>query len=50
MDYGQWQYENKKKQHDAKRKQHIIQVKELNFRPTPTITITISKRTTRSDS
>ena len=33
MDYVQWQYENKKKQHDAKRKQHIIQVKELKFRP-----------------
>src|SRR6267143_1154575 len=32
MDYGQWQYENKKKQHEAKRKQHIIQVKELKFR------------------
>jgi translation initiation factor IF-3 len=33
MDYGQWTYENKKKQHEAKRKQHIIQVKELKFRP-----------------
>ena len=33
MDYGQWQYENKKKQHEAKSKQHIIQVKELKFRP-----------------
>jgi len=33
MDYGQWQYENKKKQHEAKKKQHIIQVKELKFRP-----------------
>jgi translation initiation factor IF-3 len=33
MDYGQWQYENKKKQHDARKKQHIIQVKELKFRP-----------------
>ena len=33
MDYGQWQYENKKKQHEAKRKQHIIQVKEIKFRP-----------------
>jgi translation initiation factor IF-3 len=33
LDYGQWQYENKKKQHEAKRKQHIIQVKELKFRP-----------------
>jgi translation initiation factor IF-3 len=33
IDYGQWQYENKKKQHEAKKKQHIIQVKELKFRP-----------------
>src|SRR4051794_16921996 len=33
MDYGQWQYENKKKQHEAKRKQHVVQVKELKFRP-----------------
>ena len=33
MDYGQWQYEQKKKQHEAKKKQHIILVKELKFRP-----------------
>lgn len=33
MDYGQWQYENKKKQHEAKKKQHIILVKEVKFRP-----------------
>ena len=33
MDYGQWQYEQKKKQHEAKKKQHIIQVKEIKFRP-----------------
>src|ERR1039457_5856854 len=33
MDYGQWQYENKKKQHEDKKKQHVIQVKELKFRP-----------------
>ena len=33
MDYGQWQYEVKKKQHDARKKQHIILVKELKFRP-----------------
>src|SRR6266480_1422667 len=33
MDYGQWQYELKKKQHEAKRKQHVVQVKELKFRP-----------------
>ena len=32
MDYGQWQYENKKKQQEAKKKQHVIQVKELNFK------------------
>src|ERR1700744_2117007 len=33
MDYGQWQYAQKKKQHEAKKKQHVIQVKELKFRP-----------------
>lgn len=33
MDWGQWQYEQKKKQQEAKKKQHIIQVKELKFRP-----------------
>ena len=33
MDYGQWQYEQKKKSHEAKKKQHVIQVKELKFRP-----------------
>ena len=32
-DYGQYQYEQKKKQHDAKKKQHVVQVKELKFRP-----------------
>lgn len=33
MDYGQWQYETKKKQQEAKKKQHVIQVKEVKFRP-----------------
>src|ERR1700745_2302939 len=33
MDYGQWQYEQKKRQHEAKKKQHVILVKELKFRP-----------------
>jgi len=33
MDYGQWQYEQKKKQHESKKKQHVIQVKEVKFRP-----------------
>src|ERR1700712_4742374 len=33
MNFGQWQYQNKKKQHEAKKKQHVIQVKELKFRP-----------------
>ena len=33
MDYGQWQYEKKKKDHEAKKKQHVILVKELKFRP-----------------
>ena len=33
IDYGQYQYEMKKKQHDAKKKQHVVLVKELKFRP-----------------
>ena len=33
MDYGQWQYETKKKAHDARKKQHVILVKEVKFRP-----------------
>ena len=33
MDYGQWQYENKKKQQEAKKKQHVIHLKEVKFRP-----------------
>src|SRR5579863_5356034 len=33
IDYGHYQYEMKKKSHEAKKKQHIIQVKELKFRP-----------------
>jgi translation initiation factor IF-3 len=33
LDYGQYQYEQKKKQHEAKKKQHVVQVKELKFRP-----------------
>jgi translation initiation factor IF-3 len=33
MDFGQFQYEQKKKQSEAKKKQHVIQVKELKFRP-----------------
>jgi translation initiation factor IF-3 len=33
MDYGQWQYEQKKKKNEAKKKQHVILVKELKFRP-----------------
>jgi translation initiation factor IF-3 len=33
LDYGQWQYEQKKKANEAKKKQHVIQVKEIKFRP-----------------
>jgi translation initiation factor IF-3 len=33
VDFGHFQYEQKKKQHDAKRKQHVVEVKELKFRP-----------------
>ncbi|MFN7825254.1 MAG: translation initiation factor IF-3 [Pseudobdellovibrionaceae bacterium] len=33
MDYGKWKYENKKKQAAARKKQVIVQVKELQLRP-----------------
>src|SRR5437588_7068903 len=33
IDFGAWTYEQKKKTHDARKKQHIVQVKELKFRP-----------------
>src|SRR6204780_1815946 len=33
IDYGHYQYEMKKKSHEAKKKQHVVQVKELKFLP-----------------
>lgn len=33
MDYGKWKYENKKKQTAARKKQVIVQVKEIQLRP-----------------
>ncbi len=33
MDYGQFLYERKKKEHAAKRKQKVFRVKEIKFRP-----------------
>ncbi|MFN7262204.1 MAG: translation initiation factor IF-3 [Pseudobdellovibrionaceae bacterium] len=33
MDYGKWKYENKQKQAAARKKQVIVQVKELQLRP-----------------
>ncbi len=33
MDYGKFRYEQSKKQHEAKKKQKQIQVKEIKFRP-----------------
>ncbi|WP_085315032.1 translation initiation factor IF-3 [Derxia lacustris] len=33
MDYGKFKYQEQKKAHEAKLKQHIIQVKEVKFRP-----------------
>lgn len=33
MDYGKFKYQAKKKQHEAKKKQSIIQVKEIKLRP-----------------
>ena len=33
IDFGKYQYEAKKKAHEAKRKQVVIEVKEIKFRP-----------------
>ncbi|WP_198772007.1 translation initiation factor IF-3 [Advenella sp. S44] len=33
MDYGKFKYQEQKRQHEAKAKQKIIQVKEVKFRP-----------------
>ncbi|MGB1238669.1 MAG: translation initiation factor IF-3, partial [Pseudomonadales bacterium] len=33
MDYGKFQYEEKKKANEAKKKQHATQIKEIKFRP-----------------
>ncbi len=33
IDFGRWQYEQKKKASEAKKKQTTIQVKEIKFRP-----------------
>jgi len=33
IDYGKFQYEQKKKTHEAKKKQVTVQVKEIKFRP-----------------
>lgn len=33
LDYGKFKYEKKKKQHAAKKKQTVIKVKEVQFRP-----------------
>jgi len=34
MDYGKYKYQKSKKLHEAKKKQKIIQVKEMKLRPT----------------
>jgi len=33
MDYGKWKYNQKKKEHKAKVKQHHVSLKEVRFRP-----------------
>src|SRR5205085_3812878 len=33
IDFGKYQYEQKKRAHEAKRKQVVIEVKEIKFRP-----------------
>ena len=33
MDYGKFRYQEQKRQHEAKAKQKVVQVKEVKFRP-----------------
>ena len=33
MDFGKFKYEQQKREADARRKQHIIEIKEIKFRP-----------------
>ncbi|NQY99986.1 MAG: translation initiation factor IF-3 [Bdellovibrionales bacterium] len=33
MDYGKWKYENKKKEKEARKKQTVISIKEIQIRP-----------------
>lgn len=33
LDYGKYKYQQKKKAHEAKKKQAVIEVKEVNFTP-----------------
>ncbi len=33
MDYGKYKYEKRRKEKEAKKKQHVIHVKEVRFRP-----------------
>ncbi len=33
MDYGKWKYENKKKEKESRKKQTVITIKEVQFRP-----------------
>jgi translation initiation factor IF-3 len=33
IDFGKFMFEKKKKEKEAKKKQHVVQIKELRFRP-----------------
>ena len=33
IDYGEYAYQQKKRQHEAKKKQHVMELKEVKFRP-----------------
>jgi len=33
MDYGKLKYDRKKKQQESKKKQHVVKIKEVRFRP-----------------
>ena len=33
LDFGKYKYQQTKKEHDAKKKQHVVKVKEIKIRP-----------------
>ena len=50
MDYGKFKYETQKKKQEAKKRQTVVQIKEIKVRPRPTTTISRPRSGISSDS